>query len=266
MKRWPYAASAVVLFGAVAITNAAFAALPAKLNAATSGDLPPVSFTNAQNELDGYDVQVARFVSTYTGIPMQLDKLDFKGILPGLQTGRFNIVFSNVNITPERSQTFDYSIPYSRSAVVIVVRSGVTDIKSFKDLKGKRIGAIAGANDGEMPARDIEKQYGAFDVFKGYGGYVEMFTDLAVGRLDAIVAPDTSAANLIRQRPGIAAIVGEPYRVRFVGAPMPKGSADLKLKVDAAIREMKKNGLLDRWGKQYFGIDHYSAQLTEDAK
>lgn len=266
MKRWFYAAKTVALLSALAVAGSAVAALPAKLNAATSGDLPPVSFINPANQLDGYDVQVAHFVAKYTGIPMQLDKLDFKGILPGLQTGRFDIVFSNVNITPERSAIFDYSIPYSRSAVVVVVRNGVTDVKSFKDLKGKRVGAIAGANDGEVPARDLEKQYGSFEVFKGYGGYVEMFTDLAVGRIDAIIAPDTSAANLIRQRPGLASIVGEPYRVRFVGAPMPKGSPELKAKVDDAIRAMKKEGLLDRWGKQYFGIDHYSAQLPEGDK
>ena len=262
MKRWAYATRTVALFSALTVTGAAFAALPAKLNAATSGDLPPVSFTNPANQLDGYDVQVARFVASHTGIPMQLDKLDFKGILPGLQTGRFDIVFSNVNITPERTAIFDYSIPYSRSAVVVVVRQGATDVKSFKDLKGKRVGAIAGANDGEMPARDIEKQYGAFEVFKGYGGYVEMFTDLAVGRLDAIVAPDTSAANLLRQRPGLASIVGDPYRVRFVGAPMPKGSAELKAKVDDAIRAMKREGLLDKWRKKYFGIVNYSSQLS----
>jgi ABC-type amino acid transport substrate-binding protein len=265
MKRLAHAAQVAALLGVFAFSSA-YAGMPAKLEAATSGDLPPISFVNASNQLDGYDVQVAHFVSTYLHIPMQLDRLDFKGILPGLQTGRFDIVFSNVNITPERSAIFDYSIPYSRSAVVIVARNGVTDIKSFRDLKGKRVGAIAGANDGEMPARDIEKQYGAFDIFKGYGGYTEMFTDLAVGRLDAVVAPDTSAANLLRQRPGIASIVGEPYRVRYVGAPMPKGSADLKAGVDKAIREMKKEGLLDKWGKQYFGIDHYSAQLTEDPK
>ncbi len=265
MKRLAHAARVAALLGVFAFSSA-YAAMPAKLEAATSGDLPPISFVNASNQLDGYDIQVAHFVSNYLHIPMQLDRLDFKGILPGLQTGRFDIVFSNVNITPERSAIFDYSIPYSRSAVVIVARNGITDIKSFRDLKGKRVGAIAGANDGEMPARDIEKQYGAFDIFKGYGGYTEMFTDLAVGRLDAVVAPDTSAANLLRQRPGIASIVGEPYRVRYVGAPMPKGSADLKTGVDNAIREMKKEGLLDKWGKQYFGIDHYSSQLTEDAK
>ncbi len=265
MRRLIHAARLLALLGSFAFA-CAHAALPTRLNAATSGDLPPVSFVNAQNELDGYDVQVARFVSHYTGIPMQLNRLDFKGILPGLQTGRFDIVFSNVNITPERSAIFDYSIPYSRSAVVVVARNGVTDIKGYKDLKGKRVGAIAGANDGEMPAREIEKKYGEFGSFKGYGGYAEMFTDLAVGRIDAVVAPDTSAANLLHQRPGIGAIVGEPYQVRFVGAPMPKGSTELKARVDAAVREMKKEGLLDKWGKQYFGIDHYGAQLKEDVK
>src|SRR6202012_5763347 len=99
----------------------------------------PVTFVNGKGELDGYDVQVARYVAAHTGLPMQLDKLEFKGILPGLQTGRFNIVFSNINITPERNAVFDYSIPYSRSAVVVVARNGASDIHSFRDLHGKRV-------------------------------------------------------------------------------------------------------------------------------
>ncbi|NIF69255.1 transporter substrate-binding domain-containing protein [Burkholderia sp. Ap-962] len=244
----------------------AHAELPKTLHAATSGDLPPVTFVNARGELDGYDVQVARYVAQRVGIPMQLDKLEFKGILPGLQTGRFDIVFSNINITPERSAVFDYSIPYSRSAVVVVARHGVTDVHGFRDLHGKRVGAIAGSNDGEVPAREIERKFGQFAIFKGYGGYAEMFTDLALGRLDAVVAPDNAAANLLRQHVGVAEIVGEPYSVRFVGAPMPKGSTELKTKVDAAIREMIRAGLADQWGKQYFGIDHYSAQLGTAAQ
>lgn len=257
-------ASALV---AASFSCAAMAQLPAKLNAATSGNLPPVSFTNEKNELDGYDIRVARFIEKQIGVPIELNRLDFKGILPGLQTGRFDIVFSNVNITPERQGVFDYSIPYSRSAVVLVVRNGVTDIKSVQDLKDKRVGGIAGGNDGEIPARKIEQEVGKFREFKGYSGYTEMFTDMAAGRLDAIIAPDTAAGNVIKQRPGLASIVGQPYQVRFVGAPMRKGaSAELKTKVDAAIREAKKQGLLDQWGKEFFGIDNFSSQLVEEVK
>src|ERR1700761_2429493 len=88
MKPLARAARAAVLLGVFAVSHAQ-AALPAKLDAATSGDLPPISFVDANNQLDGYDVQVARFVASYLHIPMQLDHLAFKGILPGLQTGRF---------------------------------------------------------------------------------------------------------------------------------------------------------------------------------
>jgi len=51
--------------------------------------------------------------------------------------------------------------------------------------------------------------------------------------------------------------------VRFVGIPMQKGSKELKAFFDQCIRDMKKEGLLDKWGKQYFGIDNYSASLVD---
>ena len=42
-----------------------------------------------------------------------------------------------------------------------------------------------------------EKEHGAFKSFKGYAGYAEMFADMEIGRIDAAVAPDTAAANVI---------------------------------------------------------------------
>ncbi len=233
------------------------------LNAATSGNLPPVTFLNEKNELDGYDVQVEKYVQDKLGIEIRLNRVDFTGILPGLQTGRFDAVFSNINITDERKATFDYSIPYSRSAVVVVKSVKAADINGYKDLAGKRVGAISGSNDGDFPAQEIAKKFGAFSQFKGYAGYAEMFQDLAIGRVDAVVAPDTAAANFIKQRPGIGVIVGEPYQVRYVGVPMPKGSTDLKAAIDAAITEMRQKGLLDQWAAKYFGIDNFSAQLID---
>lgn len=233
------------------------------LNAATSGNLPPVTFLDENNQLDGYDIQVEKYVQDKLGIEIRLSRVDFKGILPGLQTGRFDAVFSNINITDERKATFDYSIPYSRSAVVVVKSAKADGINGYKDLAGKRVGAIAGSNDGDIPSQEIAQKYGAFSEFKGYAGYAEMFQDLAIGRVDAIVAPDTAAANFVKSRPGIGTIVGEPYQVRYVGVPMPKGSTDLKAAIDAAITEMRQKGLLDQWGAKYFGIDHFSAQLTD---
>jgi cystine transport system substrate-binding protein len=234
-----------------------------QLIAATSGNLPPVTYLNDKNELIGYDIEVGRFIARHLGVKLDIVRLDWKGILPGLQTGRFDAVFSNVNVTPERKEIFDYSIPYSRSAVVVVARDSAREINGPTDLKGRNVGAISGGMDGEIPAKAIEKEHGAFKSFKGYAGYAEMFADMAIGRIDAAVAPDTAAANFIKDKPGVARLVGKPYVVRYVGVPMQKNSPQLKEKVDEAIRLMRKEGLLDRWAKQYFGIDNFSAQLID---
>jgi ABC-type amino acid transport substrate-binding protein len=234
-----------------------------KLVAATSGDLVPVTYVNEKGQLEGYDIEVAHFIEKKLGVPIDLVRLDFKGILAGLQAGRFDAVFSNVNITDDRKKVFDYSIPYSRSAVVAVVRKGLDNVHGYKDLKGLTVGGISGGNDGEVPAREISAKYGEFKAFKGYTGNAELFADLAIGRIDAAISPDTAAGFFLKSHPGVASIVGEPYQVRYVGIPMQKGSTELKAAFDGAIREMRKEGLLDKWATQYFGIDNYSAQLVD---
>jgi ABC-type amino acid transport substrate-binding protein len=267
MKKFGAASMAVMLVF-VCSTMAWAADLPeikkrGKLIAATSGDLVPVTYVNDKGQLEGYDIEVAHYIEKKIGVPIELVRLDFKGILAGLQSGRFDAVFSNVNITEARKQIFDYSIPYSRSAVVAVIRKGLSDVHSYKELKGKTVGGISGGNDGEVPAREIAAKYGAFKAFKGYTGNAELFADLAIGRIDAAISPDTSAAYFLKTHPGVGEIVGEPYQVRYVGIPMAKGATQLKAAFDAAITEMRTQGLLDKWAKQYFGIDHYSAQLID---
>jgi ABC-type amino acid transport substrate-binding protein len=261
----------LVLCGAAVLlaSNPGFAAdLPeikerGKLMSATTGNLPPNTFVDANNQLTGFDVEVGRLVEKAIGVPVQFERMDFKGIMPGLQTGRFDAVFSNVNITPERKEIFDYSIPYSRSAVIAVVRAGVEGISSYKDLKGRNVGAISGAADGEMPAREIDQKFGPFKSFKGYPGYAEMFADMRAGRLDAIVAPDLAAADYLNKNPGTARLVGEPYSVRFVGVPMQKNSPQLKAAVDEVIRKARNDGTLDQLAKKYFDIDGFSKQLVD---
>src|SRR5256712_13030852 len=101
--------------------------------------------------------------------------------------------------------------------------------------------------DGEIPAKAIEKEHGAFKSFKGYAGYAEMFADMEIGRIEAAVAPDTAAANFIKDKPGGAKIVGKPYVARYVGGPRQTGSRPPKAKMGGAIRMMPKDGQSGRW-------------------
>jgi len=56
-----------------------------------------------------------------------------------------------------------------------VAKGNVSDINGPTDLKGRMVGAISGGMDGEITAKAIEKEHGAFKSFKGYAGYAEMW-------------------------------------------------------------------------------------------
>lgn len=252
----------------LALTERAAADLPeararGKLIIATSGNLPPATFVDAKNELDGYDIFIAREAAKRIGIPVQFERIDSKGMLPGLQTGRFDAVVSNINVLEERKAVFDFSIPYSRSAVVAVTRAGTPDINSYKDLKGKVVGAITGGADGEIPARQISDKFGAFKDFKGYPGFSEMFQDLAIGRIDAAITPEHAAADFDKHRPGIVMIRPQAYQERFVAVAFQKGSPQLKAAFDATILDLRKDGTLDQMAEKYFGYKNYMKNIPE---
>ena len=79
--------SLVFLLAACFATASSAADLPeikkrGRLIAATSGNLPPNTFVDSNNQLTGYDIEVGRLVEKAIGVPIQFEKLDFKGIMP----------------------------------------------------------------------------------------------------------------------------------------------------------------------------------------
>ncbi len=96
-----------------------------KMIAVTTGNLPPNTFVAENNELTGLDIEVGRYIERKIGVPIEVRRLDWKGILPGQQAGRFDAVFSKVKMAPDRLGMFPF--PWSRAAVVVVRRTDATD-------------------------------------------------------------------------------------------------------------------------------------------
>jgi ABC-type amino acid transport substrate-binding protein len=95
-----------------------------------------VTFLNDKNELTGYDIEVGRFIANHLGVKLDLVRLDWKGILPGLQTGRFDLVFSIP--AGVRGDLVKPSSPFEELAVlhescesfIYTMRSAVTKARS----------------------------------------------------------------------------------------------------------------------------------------
>jgi ABC-type amino acid transport substrate-binding protein len=174
------------------------------------------------------------------------------------------MICSGVNITAARQDVFDFSVPYSRTAIVAMVPEATTDISGPTDIKGKVVGACIGA-DGE----DVVREIGGFKEVRVYPGVAELFADFVAGRVEVAIVGDKQAAEFMKARSGIAKIVGKPYKVNLVGYPMSKGSTEMKAAVDKIISDARTDGTLNKMAMTSFNLADYDAALPpvgEDAK
>ncbi|MBV9537984.1 MAG: ABC transporter substrate-binding protein [Acidisphaera sp.] len=117
------------LCAAQSVNDQARAALPGALRdsgvlkVATSLQWPPFDFQAANGQPDGLDIRLVRLLAAKLGLRPQFEDVKFPSIVPGVQSGRFDIGVDQIGITPERARVVDF-VPYYDSGYGLLVRQG----------------------------------------------------------------------------------------------------------------------------------------------
>ena len=100
-----------------------------------------VKIDGSNQYANGYDVQVARKVAEALGKELVVVKCTWEGLLPGVQSGAFDMIIAGMSPTAERKQEVDFSDAYYTSNLVVVVRKDgkYTNAKTIKDFDGAKI-------------------------------------------------------------------------------------------------------------------------------
>ncbi|MDR1257548.1 MAG: transporter substrate-binding domain-containing protein, partial [Spirochaetaceae bacterium] len=104
---------------------------------------PPMGFRNENNEIVGYDVDLAKEVCSRLGWDLVLQPIDWNAKEQELATGEIDCIWNGFTITDERKEALLFSPPYLKNAQVIVVKQS-SPINSLADLAGKRVGTQTG--------------------------------------------------------------------------------------------------------------------------
>ena len=221
------------------------------LRIAMEGTYPPFNFKDPKSgELAGYDVDVARLVAAKLGLKPVFVTTEWSAILAGLAAGKYDVIVSQVGITPKRQDAFDFSAPYTFSGPQLIVRKNDKAVyKTLADLKGKKLGVGQGSVF-EQQAKAIP----GIDV-KSYPAAPENLQDLAFGRVDAALNDSLMVAYLLKNsrlpiQPG--ARVGNVERM---GIPFQKGNPQFKAALDKVLADSVSDGSLKKISEKWFGID-----------
>lgn len=217
----------------------------------TEGTWSPWTYHDENDQLVGFDIEVAQKVAEKLGVKATFVEGEWDGLLAGVDGGRYDSMANGVEITEERAQKYDFSDPYCYIRTAIIVKSDDDSINSFEDLNGKTT-----ANTISSTYATQAEAHGA--TVTGVDDLNQTIELLLSGRIDATLNAEVVFADYVKEHPEanikIATFSDE---VEKVAIPIRKGddTATLLAAVNDALKEMSEDGTLTALSEKYFGTD-----------
>ncbi|MFD2367743.1 transporter substrate-binding domain-containing protein [Pseudoduganella sp. GCM10020061] len=221
------------------------------LRIAMEGTYPPFNFKDPKSgQLAGYDVDVARIVAAKLGLKPEFVTTEWSAILAGLGAGKYDVIVSQVGISPKRVQAFDFSTPYTFSSPQLIVRrNDSAAYRSLADLKGKKIGVGQGSVF-EQQAKAVP----GIEV-RSYPAAPENLQDLAFGRIDAALNDSLMVAYLLQNSKLPIKAGARVGAIERTGIPFKKNNPKFKSALNKALADAQADGSLKAASVKWFGAD-----------
>lgn len=218
---------------------------------AMEGTWAPWTYHDEDDNLVGYDVEVAQNIAEKLGVEVEFIEGAWDGLLAGLDAGRYDIMVNGVGVTKERAEKYNFSTPYAYNKTAVIVRGDYDEISSMEDLKGKKT------------ANTISSTYAA--QAEAYGATVTGVDDLnqtiellLSKRIDATLNAEVVFNDYKKEHPEAdVKIATYSDEVEEIAIPIRKGDDTVTLldAVNNALDEMAKDGTLTELSEKYFGMD-----------
>lgn len=98
----------------------------------------PIGFRDAENNPAGYDVDLAKRLADKLGVKVDYTDVSGDARVSMLLSDQLDVVIGNLSATLERAKSIDFTIPYNRAGLRVVVQKD-SGIKSLDDLAGHKI-------------------------------------------------------------------------------------------------------------------------------
>ena len=205
----------------------------------------------------GFDVESYQAVAETLGLSTNIVSTAFDGLIPALQAGRCDIVWTALYINDTRLAVADAVPYYATSQEIIVPIGNPKNISAEADLCGKTVSIQGGGLVQERitaaSTRCTDAGNAAIE-WQAYETVAEEYQQIVIGRVDAVWEIDTSVADFLSKNPGL-------YEVAYIldadntfGIYYGKGKADLGAALSAALKALKDDGTLAAIAAKY-GLD-----------
>lgn len=212
---------------------------------------PPMGYRNENNEIVGFDIDLAKEVATRLGVTFKAQPISWDAKELELSTGKIDCIWNGFTITDDRKESLCMSDAYLSNAQVLVVRAD-SKIATLADAKGLTIGVQKGSSAQE--AIDSNKDF--VNSLKDIVFYQENITalnDLELGGIDAVVMDGVVAEYDIAMSKKPLKIISDVLSKEEYGIGFRKGDKALRDGVQTTLSEMQRDGTVEKISTKWFG-------------
>ena len=244
---------------------------------ATSGDMPPFNYYNANNELVGFDIDVAKEIVQRLERKIEFQQINFSRLIPSLTSNRIDMVVSAIDNLEEIQDMISYSEPYMYEITFFVIKDDVDlSIDSVFEVHGsdQRIGVT----NGTTAARFLRDQ-GLDENLSIYPSKTDQYLALTAGKIigtladeDELVYINEKMSNLNIgtdskvKYPMLKKVGINPLYDHYMTVAINKDNEGLLKAVNKAIKDMKEDGTLSRLGQKWLKREPFPRYATDETK
>jgi len=212
---------------------------------------PPFSYIDQNGEPAGFDVEVIKWIAGEMGFDVKIVPVDWDAIIPTLKIGNIDLIASGMTINPERKKQVDFTDPYWKINLAVVVREVedengalVPQYNVFSAVTpGKTIGVQRGTTSQTWLQENLIDE-GVDIKLKLYDNFLLAIEDLMIGRIDAAVIDAPTAQTAVADRS--ATIVGTINTGEIYGYAVRKGDTVLLDLLNEGLKRLQASPEWDR--------------------
>lgn len=214
---------------------------------------PPMGYRDENNEIVGFDIDLAKEVTKRMGVELKLQPIDWNAKEQELNTGNIDCIWNGFTMTAERKKMLNFTEPYVDNAQVAVIRND-SPIKNLADLKGKSVGIQAGSSASDAVYGNEAFAASLKEIIEVKDNLTALM-DLEIGGVDAVVLDLFVAVDNIERSGKNFKILDEHLSTEEYGIGFRKNDQALRDEVQRQLLAMKADGTLAKISTTWFGTD-----------
>jgi polar amino acid transport system substrate-binding protein len=208
---------------------------------------PPFEMTDPQGRPTGVSVRLAEALGRHLGRDVVIENIAFDGLVPALKTGKIDCVISSMTATPERARSIDFSVPYLKTGLALLVAAR-SPVRTPADLDAAgRVIAVKKGTTGHQYAATTIRRAKVLVLDKEAAAVLEV----AQGKADAFIYDSLSVYQNHRRHPDTTRALLQPFREETWAVGLRRGDDALRMQINDFLENFRREGGFEKLGDEF---------------